>query len=61
MSRIAIKELKNHLAVPNLKAQLAVLAAQGLVTLPSQKPLKKIRRVKVSGRPVSKKMLDDRR
>ncbi len=61
MSRVAIKELKIPLAVPNQKAKLATLAARGLVTLPSQKPLKKVRRVKVSGRPLSKKIVDDRR
>ena len=46
---------------PAQKAKLATLAAQGLVTLPSQKPLKKIRRVKISGRPLSKKIVAERR
>ena len=43
------------------KVKLATLAAQGLVVLPSQKPLKKIRRVKITGRPLSKKIVDERR
>lgn len=47
--------------IPNQKAKLATLAAQGLVTLPSRKPLKKIRRVKIFGRPLSKKIVDERR
>lgn len=58
MNRLAIKDLSNPLPSANLKAKLA---AQGLVTLPSQKPLKNIRRVKVSGRPVSKKIVAERR
>ncbi|MGH7815984.1 MAG: type II toxin-antitoxin system Phd/YefM family antitoxin [Candidatus Binatia bacterium] len=47
--------------IPDENAKLATLAARGLVTLPSQKPLKKIRRVKISGRPLSKKIVDERR
>jgi len=45
----------------SLEAQLAKLAAQGFVTLPTQKPLKRVRLAKVSGQPISKTILEDRR
>ena len=45
----------------SLEARLARLAAQGLVTLPTGKLLKRVRRVKVSGTPLSRTILDDRR
>jgi prevent-host-death family protein len=45
----------------SLEAKLARLAALGLVTLPTQKPLKKVRLVKVSGPAISKTILEDRR
>jgi prevent-host-death family protein len=45
----------------SLEARLAKLAAQGFVTLPTQKPLKRVRLAKVSGPPVSKTILEDRR
>lgn len=93
MSRVAVKDLKSHLArylrrtqrgeelvvtkhgtpialirpvqkkvsVPRAAEKLAILAAQGLVTLPTQSPLRKVRRVKVSGRPISKTIVEDRR
>lgn len=44
-----------------LDARLAKLAAQGLVTLPTRKPLKMVRKVQVSGRPISRTVLEDRR
>lgn len=45
----------------SLEGKLARLAASGSVTLPTRKPLKKVRLVKISGTPVSKIILDDRR
>jgi len=45
----------------SLEARLAKLAAQGFVTLPTQKPLKRVRLAKVSGPPVSKTILENRR
>ena len=45
----------------SLEAQLARLAAQGLVVLPTRKPLKRVRRVKIDGPPLSKAILEDRR
>ena len=43
------------------EAKLARLAAQGAVTLPKQKPLKRVRLVKVSGKPMSEAIVEDRR
>jgi prevent-host-death family protein len=45
----------------SLEARLAKLAAQGFVTLPTHKPLKRVRLAKVSGPPISKTILEDRR
>jgi prevent-host-death family protein len=45
----------------SLEARLAKLAAQGFVTLPTQKPLTRVRLAKVSGPPISKTILEDRR
>jgi hypothetical protein len=36
----------------SLEARLARLAAQGFVTLPTHKPLRRVRLVKVSGAPI---------
>ena len=44
----------------SLEARLAKLAAQGFVTLPTHKPLKRVRLAKVSGPPISKTILEDR-
>lgn len=45
----------------SLEARLAKMAAQGLITLPTRKPLKKIRRVRISGKAVSQVIIEDRR
>jgi len=45
----------------SLETRLARLAARGLVTLPSRKPLERVREVKVSDPPVSRVILKDRR
>ena len=47
--------------VQSLEARLAKLAAQGLITLPTQKPLQKVRLVRITGLPISKVILEDRR
>ncbi len=39
----------------------ARLAAEGFLTLPTRKRLRRIRRVKVGGTPISKMILEDRR
>ena len=45
----------------SLQAQLAKLAASGLVILPTGKRLTRVRRVRVSEPPVSRTILEDRR
>ncbi len=45
----------------SLEARLAKLSAQGRVALPTHKPLKNIRPVKISGPPISESILEDRR
>ncbi|MFQ5789173.1 MAG: type II toxin-antitoxin system Phd/YefM family antitoxin [Acidobacteriota bacterium] len=45
----------------SLEAKLAKLAALGVVTLPTKKPQRRIRLVKVSGAPLSKTVLSERR
>lgn len=56
-----IQPIRSAESPVSLEARLAKLAAQGLVTLPTHKPLKKVRLVKISGRPISKTILEDRR
>lgn len=48
-------------AAESLEAKLAVLAARGVVRLPSKRPLKRVRMVKVTGVPVSRTVIEDRR
>lgn len=45
----------------SLEARLAGLAARGAVTLPTRRPLRCVRSVRVAGPPVSRLILDDRR
>ncbi len=45
----------------SLDARLARLADQGLVTLPVAKASKKVRKIRIAGRQLSKTILDDRR
>jgi prevent-host-death family protein len=56
-----IQPIQSAAPVVSLQARLAKLAAQGLVTLPTRKPLRKVRMVKVSGPPISRAILEDRR
>jgi len=56
-----IQPIKSADKAASLEAKLARLAAQGAVTLPTQKPLKRVRLVKVTGKPISKALLKDRR
>jgi hypothetical protein len=59
---VAVVESIQALEAPkSLDARLAKLAASGLVTLPTGKLLKRVRRVRVSGPPVSRTILEDRR
>jgi prevent-host-death family protein len=56
-----IQPIQSAAPVMSLHARLAKLAAQGLVSLPTRKPLKKVRAVRVSGPPISRTILEDRR
>jgi prevent-host-death family protein len=56
-----IQPIQSAARVVSLQARLAKLAARGLLTLPTRKPLKKVRRVRVSGPPISRTILEDRR
>ncbi len=56
-----IQPIQSAAPVTSLQARLAKLAAQGLIALPAHKPLKKVRMVRVSGRPISRTILEDRR
>lgn len=56
-----IQPIRSAQHAVSLEAKLAKLAALGLITLPTQKPLKKIRQVKISGTPISKTIVEDRR
>ena len=46
---------------PSLETRLAQLAAQGLVTLPTRKLLQRVRLARVTGTPISRTILEDRR
>lgn len=56
-----IQAIQSAERIVSLDARLARLAAQGLVTLPTRKPMRKVRPVKISGLPVSRIILEDRR
>jgi hypothetical protein len=56
-----IKPIKSADKAVSLEARLATLAAQGLIKSPTQKPLRRVRLVKVSGKPISKAIVQDRR
>jgi prevent-host-death family protein len=47
--------------VGTVEVKLARLAVRGMVTLPTRKPMKRVRRVRVSGPPVSQTVVEDRR
>jgi len=55
-----IQPIQSADRVVSLEARLARLAAQDLVTLPTHKPLRKVRSVKIPGPLVSKIILEDR-
>jgi prevent-host-death family protein len=56
-----IQRIQSVEQVVSLDARLAKLAAQGTVTLPTRRPLERVRLAKVSGPPTSKIILEDRR
>ncbi len=56
-----IQPIQTAEKVVSIEAKLGKLAAAGFVTLPTKKPLRQVHLAKVSGRPLSKTMLEDRR
>lgn len=56
-----IQPIQSADPVASLDARLAKLAAQGFLSLPSRRPLRKVRLAKLSGPPLSKTILEDRR
>jgi hypothetical protein len=48
-------------ASKRLNERLAKLAAQGKVTLPTRKPLLRVRAVKIAGPSISSSVIEDRR
>jgi prevent-host-death family protein len=56
-----IQPIRNADKAVSLEARLASLATQGVVVLPTRKPLSRVRLAKVSGKPISKSIAEDRR
>jgi prevent-host-death family protein len=56
-----IQALEHAGEVSSLDARLAKLDAQGIAAAPSRLPLRRIRRPRSTGRPLSQLVLDDRR
>ncbi|MGH7804774.1 MAG: hypothetical protein ACREQJ_10530, partial [Candidatus Binatia bacterium] len=56
-----IQPIRAASAASSLEARLGALAARGEIALPQRKLLPRIRRVKVSGRPLSQDIVADRR
>lgn len=56
-----IQPIKAAKAPVSLEAKLAGAAAQGLVTLPTRKILRRVRPIKAKGKAASKIILEDRR
>jgi prevent-host-death family protein len=56
-----IQPIRSAQNLESREARLAQLAAQGLITLPTQKPLRKVRLARMTGAPISKMILQDRR
>lgn len=53
--------IKSAKRATSLEARLAKLAAQGILTIPTRKPLRRLRPIKISGRPLSRIIIEDRR
>ena len=53
--------IKSAKRATGLEARLAKLAAQGRVTLPTRKPLKRVRPVRIAGPPISRTVIEGRR
>lgn len=53
--------IKSAKDATSLEARLAILAAQGRVTLPTRKPLKRVRMVRITGPTIAQTVIEDRR
>ena len=56
-----LQPLQSATQIQSQEARLAQLAAQGVVTLPTRKPLSRPRRARAKGTPVSQLVLEERR
>ena len=56
-----IQPIKSADKAVSLEAKLARLAAQGVLSLPTRRPLRRVRLVKVSSKPISRTIVEDRR
>ena len=56
-----IQPIKSVDKAVSLEAKLARLAAQGVLSLPARRPLRRVRLVKVSSKPISKTIVEYRR
>ena len=56
-----IQQIKSADKAVSLKAKLARLAAQGVLSLPARRPLRRVRLVKVSSKPIAKTIVEYRR
>jgi len=58
---VLIQSIQSANRIASREVRLARLAAQGFITLPTRQPLKRVRRARVAGRPISQTILEDRR
>ncbi len=56
-----LKSIESAEPSDSLEARLARAAAQGLLTLPTRKPLKNVKPARAAGPPASRMILEDRR
>src|SRR5512136_2412125 len=56
-----LQPIQSATNVRSLETRLAQLEAQGFLTTPRRRPVKRIRRVRIGGPPLSAIILDDRR
>lgn len=56
-----IQPLHDTVPLSSLEARLARLQAQGIALAPGRKPLRRVRRAKTKGRPLSRLVVEDRR
>jgi prevent-host-death family protein len=56
-----IRSLESARTPKALEAKIAALAARGLVTAPARRLVKRVQRIKISGPPLSRVVVEDRR